>query len=374
VAEAFGKCRLLPLLGMTLLAGCAIHYEMARLSPGGWCPDRPQAEGLDQREGPAVTWYAHPSPEDGAANAAWCATVGPPAVVPMPHSSLPSTPPDTLTVVTWNAWIDGGDFREFAEKELGLSCGPEGPSVLEGFTPFILLIQEAHQRSDLVPVVPEDAPVPWEVGPEERAPGSLDILGTAEACGLSLAYIPSARNGFKSEGRIGEDKGNALLSTLPLRDVLGIEVPFEAGRKVAVGAEFDVGIPGSWLRVVSLHLDVASTLARTMMTGNRTRERQVAGLLDAMDRHGWGVGPAIVGGDFNTWSSRDAALKLVLSRHPESPPITRETSMGPFPADHLFIRGDEDGIISLVPGSYRTLQSLYGSDHQARILRLSLKR
>jgi len=141
-----------------------------------------------------------------------------------------------------------------------------------------------------------------------------------------------------------------------------------------VGAEIDVGLPGSPLRAVSVHLDVASTLVRTLKTGNRVRERQVVGLLDAMDLHGWGAGPAVVGGDFNTWSSRDAALKVVLQRHPESPPITWETSMGPFPADHLFFRADQEGTFALVPDSYRTIQDLYGSDHQARIFRLSLKR
>jgi endonuclease/exonuclease/phosphatase family metal-dependent hydrolase len=380
-ADALRRCRTPLLLSLALLPGCAIHHEMARLAPGGWCPERSSAAGEGHRsEGvggggdPQVSWYSHPSSQDERVNAAWCATVGPPAVVATPHPAFPSTPPDTLTVVAWNSYIEGGDLREFAAKELGLSCGPRGPEIQEGFTPFILLIQEAHQRSPLVPIVPEDAPVPWEVGPERRPPDAPDILGVAESCGLSLTYVPSARNGSTSEGGIGEDKGNAVLSTFPLRDAVAIELPFESGRKVATGASFDVGLPGSPLRVVSVHLDVASTLVRTLTTGNRTRERQVAGLLDAMDLHGWGAGPAVVGGDFNTWSSRDAALKVMLLSHPDSPPITWETSMGPFPADHLFFRADREGTFALVPNSYRTIQGLYGSDHQARIFRLSLKR
>ena len=81
----------------------------------------------------------------------------------------------------------------------------------------------------------------------------------------------------------------------------------------------------------------------------------------------------MVGGDFNTWSSRDAALKLMLRAFPSSPPITGEPSRGPFPTDHLFFRADPEGRASLVPSSYRTVPILYGSDHHARIFRIALR-
>ena len=365
---------------LLLMNGCAIHHTMAREAPGGWCPRRAESAdhrfsppGVDRSEGPEITWYGHPSQKDRESNSAWCEAAGPPTIIPAPHPGLLDVHADTLTVLTWNTWVGGGDLKTLLRTELGLVCGEGGPVREPGFQPFVLLLQEVHQRSTLVPEVPPDAPVPWRVGALERPADATDLVDVARACGLALAYVPSARNGPESDGPFGEDKGNAILSSLPLRDVVAVELPFEAGRKVAVGAEIE--IPGSAvpLVAVSVHLDVASTLVRTLKTGNRTRERQVEGLLEAMELHGWSSGPSVVGGDFNTWSSRDAALKAMRRSFPDSPPMTRETTRGPFPADHLFFRADSAGRFSLVPSTYRVLSSRYSSDHQARIFRIAVR-
>lgn len=363
------------------LGGCAIRHDMARERPAGWCPRRAESvgyrfspPGVDRSKGPEVTWYGHPSPEDRESNSAWCEAVGPPTVIPAPHATLLAVPQDTLTFVTWNTWVGGGDLKEFLRVELGLVCGEDAPQPQSGFKPFVLLLQETYQRSTLVPRVPPDAPVPWRVGALERPAGGTDVVEVAQACGLALAYVPSARNGPESDGAYGEDKGNAILSSLPLRDVVAVELPFEAGRKVAVGAQIPLPDGGGAIVAVAVHLDVASTLARTLKTGNRTRERQVAGLLEALELHGWGAVPSVVGGDFNTWSSRDASLKLMLRTFSDSPPVTGETSRGPFPADHLFFRADEGGEFSLVPSSYRTVVDSHGSDHHARIFRIAVRR
>lgn len=366
--------------GLTFLTGCAIHHDMAREAPAGWCPGRAQSAehrfsspGVDRSDGPEVTWYSHPSPEDQESNSAWCEAVGPPTVIPTPQSTLLAVTTDTLSFIAWNTWVGGGDLMEFMRVELGLVCGEGGAVPQPGFKPFVFLLQEAHQRSTLVPPVPPDAPVPWRVGAVERPVGARDLVDVARACGLALAYVPSARNGPESDGAYGEDKGNAILSSLPLRDVVAVELPFEAGRKVAVGAEILQTGGGEPIVAVSVHLDVASTLARTLKTGNRTRVRQVAGLLEALELHGWSAGASVVGGDFNTWSSRDAALKLMLRTFPDSPPITGETSRGPFPADHLFFKADDGRSFSLVPSSYRTVHTAHGSDHHARIFRIAIR-
>lgn len=363
------------------LTGCAIRHDMARERPAGWCPRRDESAeyrfsppGVDRSDGPEVTWYSHPSAEDRESNSAWCEAVGPPTVIPTPHTTLLAVPQDTLAFVAWNTWVGGGDLKEFLRVELGLVCGEDGPLPQSGFKPFVLLLQETYQRSTLVPRVPPDAPVPWRVGALERPAGGTDVVEVAQACGLALAYVPSARNGPESDGAYGEDKGNALLSSLPLREVVAVELPFEAGRKVAVGAEIPLPDGDGAIVAVSIHLDVASTLARTLKTGNRTRERQVAGLLEALELQGWGAGPSVVGGDFNTWSSRDASLKLMLRTFSDSPPVTGETSRGPFPADHLFFRADNGGEFSLVPSSYRTVRDGHGSDHHARIFRIAVQR
>jgi hypothetical protein len=280
---------------------------------------------------------------------------------------------DTLYFGTWNTWVGGGDLVAFLRVELGLLCSGSGPIPQPAFKPFVLLLQETHQRSTLVPKVPPEAPVPWQTGTLERPVDAVDVADVARMCGLALAYIPSARNGPGSDGSFGEDKGNAVLTSLPLRDVIAAELPFEAGRKVAVGAEVELPGEAGSIVAVSVHLDVASTLARTLKTGNRTRERQVEGLLEALELHGWGDGPSVVGGDFNTWSSRDAALKVMLRAFPSSPPITGETSRGPFPTDHLFFRTDSAEQFSLVPSTYRAISNRHGSDHQALIFRIAVR-
>ncbi len=371
-----------PAAGILVLTGCAIQHQMVRIGPAGWCPAYPfrsevrfSPSGVDRGQGPEVTWYGHTSREDQRTHSAWCEAVGPPAIVEQPHPSLLSPPGDTLSFVAWNVWMGGGELVEFLDAELGLVCTADGPVLRPEFEPFVLLLQEVFRRSTLVPQVPEDAPVPWKIEPTSRGPEALDILGVAEACGLALAYVPSARNGTDSDGSRGEDKGNAILSTLPLRSVLAVELPFEAGRKVAVGAELQVpraGAPTS-LVAVSVHLDLASTLFRTLKTGNRTRERQAEGLLEALEARGWSIGPSVVGGDFNTWSSRDASLKVMNRSHPDSPPLTTQTTRGPFPADHLFFRADREGRFNFVPASYRVFADSYGSDHQPRVFRIAFR-
>jgi endonuclease/exonuclease/phosphatase family metal-dependent hydrolase len=173
---------------------------------------------------------------------------------------------------------------------------------------------------------------------------------------------------------MGEDRGNAILSTLPLDRITAIDLPFEGGRKVAVAASVSVPASGGPLRLdlTTVHLDVASTLVRTLTTGNQTRARQARGMLDGQEVGGFTGHAAVVGGDFNTWVSRDASLKAVAAVFPDSPPVGPEGTRGPFPADHVFFRSDRGRRLTLVPDSYTIVENAYGSDHKARLLKLSV--
>jgi len=277
-----------------------------------------------------------------------------------------------LTVVAWNTWIGGGDLDAFLAQELGVRCSEGGPTLADGYDPFILLLQEVHRRSALVPDVPPDAPVPWLIDPDRPPHMEEGIVGVARRCGLALAYVPSARNGWQGEGGLSEDKGNAILSSLPLHQVTAIELPFEAGRKVVVAAFVEIPGEAGSLRIdlASVHFDVASTLFRTLMSGNQTRQRQARGLLEGMELGGFTGRAAVVGGDFNTWSSRDGSLKLLGQALPDSPPVSWEGTRGPFPTDHLFFRRDPEGRVQLVEGSYALLANSHGSDHHPRVVRL----
>lgn len=75
-----------------------------------------------------------------------------------------------------------------------------------------------------------------------------DVVETAQALGLNLRYAPSMRNGV-----LLSDRGNAILSTLPLEAAEAVELPLVLQRRVAVSAA--ISIAGYKLRLLSAHLD-----------------------------------------------------------------------------------------------------------------------
>ena len=87
---------------------------------------------------------------------------------------------------------------------------------------------------------------------------------------------------------------------------------------------------------------------------------------------GFAEGALVVGGDFNTWASKDGSLRVMARDFPESPEVTPEGTRGPFPPDHIFFRAG-GGPFSLAAGSYEVIQELYGSDHNPRLLRLDIR-
>ena len=106
------------------------------------------------------------------------------------------------------------------------------------------------------------------------------------------------RNGPPSAS--DEDRGNAILSNLPLTDLVAIELPFERQRRVAIAATIagrtTAGAP--WrLRVVSAHLDNIGGAKRAYLAAEYGRTRQARGLLTVLA----GSEPTILAGDFNTW-------------------------------------------------------------------------
>jgi endonuclease/exonuclease/phosphatase family metal-dependent hydrolase len=162
------------------------------------------------------------------------------------------------------------------------------------------------------------------------------------------------RNGREgSNGRNGmpEDRGNAILSTLPLSDPAAIELPFTAQRRVAVSALAGDG-PAS-LRVVSVHLDTSGG-----------QGGQAAALLDALAALDL-KGPLLIGGDFNSAMRRGAVLRAagVEVRRVECPGTTHKW----FQLDHILTAG-----IDAVSGCER--MPPFGSDHAPLRVTLSSPR
>ena len=233
--------------------------------------------------GGAVSWITPDSPDQHARIDEWCRTVGPVIVPPGPDPAVVPRIEDAFVVVTWNSNVGRGDlYRLVADLREGRLTG-------ERVTQFALLIQEARRIGASVPALAPNADVPKRLGDENGG----DIHSAARTLGLNLAYAPAMRNG---QGQ--EDRGNAILSTVPLDDVTVIELPLERQRRVAITAAARVtkrdGMPWT-MRLVSVHLE---TRAGALRHGPASaRRRQAEFLIDAL---GEPSGPTIVSGDFYT--------------------------------------------------------------------------
>lgn len=336
-------------------AACLPSYDMTpELAPDRSCPDVAEA-----------AWYV---PEATAAQERledWCRTVGPPVVSASPTADFGPLPAGgELEVVSWNAAIGRGDVAGMLEPELDLSCDGSASELASGANHFALLVQEAFRRSERIPESPPGSTIPRPVPEEGRTGARLDAVELASRCGLSLAYVAAARNGSEPRDGLREDKGVAILSTLPLEDVFFVELPYEAARRVAVAATVR-SASGAGLRLANLHLTSMAGPSRALRTGNGSRLRQGLAAADAIDRADAVRPPAIatiLAGDFNTWSDRETTLRRLREQFPDSPPPLGIATHGAFPTDHILFRAGPDDV-GLVEGSYTRVDDSYHSDH-----------
>ena len=329
------------------------HRMTPDVAPGRSCPDVSEH-----------TWYV-PEAEGGQDRLNdWCRTVGPPVVSPVPTVNFGGLPSgDTLTVVSWNIDVGGGDVPAILETELGLACDGRSSRLAPGADHFVLLVQEAFRRSNDIPETPPGATIPRAVAEGVRPGERLDAVEVAARCGLSLVYVAAARNGREPNDGKREDKGVAILSTLPLENAFFIELPYEAARRVAASATVR-DESGRRLRLANLHLISAAGPSRALTTGNGSRLRQGLAVADAVDQAEARDGPisTLLAGDFNTWSDRETTLRRLKEQFPDSPPPLEEGTHGAFPTDHILFRGGSGGV-ALLENSYARLNESYHSDH-----------
>jgi len=281
----------------------------------------------------------------------WCATVGP--ILYYPRSAATRATADRLVVVTWNVHVGGGDIEQLIRR---LRSGEyTGGEPVEH---FVLLLQEAYRRRGGVPAtVPRGSPVPSRIGSRNPAERGADVERIARQMRFAVLYAPSMRNG--ADDSEPEDRGNAIVSTLPLLEPTIVELPFEHQRRAAAIAvvEGRTGSGAVWrLRVADAHLDTAPALTRGGPLA--ARRRQAAALIDAL-----AAAPeeTVLGGDFNTWlGSREPALKALRRAFPDSAAHRSATWKGPFglraSLDHLFARGGQLQRVERLPDRL-------GSDH-----------
>jgi endonuclease/exonuclease/phosphatase family metal-dependent hydrolase len=295
-----------------------------------------------------LTWAGPGDPDHRRPLSDWCRSVGP-ALVSAPRLDPVDVSRVGLLVTTWNVHEGFGDLERF------LRSLPRGPALI------VLLQEVARAGSDVPADVPGTVRTPERIGPSTalraspRDGSDRDIAAIASAFEMSMVYVPSMRNGPASSR---EDRGSAILSTLPLSDIVGIELPWVAQRRVAVMATATGTSGGApWrLRIVDVHLD------------NRLRRsRQATALAAFLARLDAADAPLLVGGDFNAWfGAADPAVKAI----DRIVPRVRECGDAPTfrfgrRLDHLF---------TTLPGAARAgcevQRDRFGSDHRALTLHL----
>jgi endonuclease/exonuclease/phosphatase family metal-dependent hydrolase len=331
-------------------AGCAHVYPATG--------DRPDSSLLSCRgvvpaADVAVVWSGPSSPRQSSGLARWCAAVGPVLFKPVPRV-VPPGAVDRLAVVSWNVHVGSGDVADFVRQLRGGQFTAGDP-----VDHFVLLLQEAYRRDSLVPPqIPRGFPAPGRIA--ARTGRGPDIERIADDLGLAVFYVPSMRNGITSVD--AEDRGNAILSTLPLNEARVIELPLEHQRRaVAVATIEGRTSPGAtWrLRLADVHLDTALALLHGGPFA--ARRRQADALVQALAEPD--AVPTVVAGDFNTWrGSTEPALTLLRQAFPQTPPPPAlPTWNGPLGIharlDHMFLRGP------FPSAAVVRLPSRFASDH-----------
>lgn len=295
---------------------------------------------------PPITWLPNPAVSDAAEHARWARAVGPPVLIQRAPQDAP--PAESVVVVTWNVRGSHGRLAEFVTE---LRSGRLTGAPVEH---FVILVQEGVRlRTGPPPVFGREMKRASRIG--GARPSDPDIVESAKALGLALAYVPSMRNGL---GR--EDRGNAILSTLPLLEVHAFELPFRRQRRVGVSATVAVSDAGQIrpLRVVNVHFDTTEGRGRLYLLGNPrpAQARAMAGYLEAIDTS---APLAVIGGDFNTFLPFENAADDIRRAWTRNQGIEDSArTRGMVRLDYLFFRLDAE-----LCGGTRRAPATFGSDH-----------
>jgi endonuclease/exonuclease/phosphatase family metal-dependent hydrolase len=271
--------------------------------------------------------------------------------------------PTSFVVVSWNVWVGRGRLLELAER---LAAGELG---VPGDLPAVLLIQEAFRRDDSVPER-SNGFAPRELVTRIRP--RQDIVEVTHRLGWNLRYIPSMRNGAERS-----DRGNAILTPLPLGPARAIELPLVLQRRVAVAAA--VSLAGRPIRLLSAHLDPRGPAGYKWL-GAAGRALQTAQLLADVEDP-----TVILGADLNLGRGRaERAWRLLVEGGfafgvPPEPPTWRHTyhALPRLVLDYVLFRNQARAIRSALVRRVDEDPSdrgpnVFGSDHHPLLARIDL--
>ena len=292
-----------------------------------------------------VTWRRAADPS--AQLAKWCESVGPPVVIAAPplHTNVRQ-----LLVVSWNVHVGGGRVK--ALVDLILARTPRPPV---GEVGVVLILQETFRAGAAVPErIPDSAVVPAAIRPD-RPIGDVGEL--ARSMAMSVAYVPSMRNGPSAGIDEREDRGSAILSTETLSGITALELPFGKQRRVAVLATVTpAGPAGSPVHVIAGHFD--------SLVGTRRQAATLAGYIDELNEIGE---PVVLGIDTNAVRGRADgavhALEKALSIEP-----CGDGRTGTWLARVDFIFSNLSGFRK----ACETFDDRFGSDHVPLMLTLDI--
>lgn len=340
--------------GTALVVGSLVALLAGAAEARSSCRDAPPASTQA-----TVRWVSAASAADAVSLDGWCAAVGAPVLTAPVSAPAAAGPVHALAVVSWNVHVGAGALERLVDE---LRAGD-----LTGGRPvehFALLLQEALRVGPSVPhPIGPGAISARAIGAPAHPARSVESL--AARAGLFAFYAPSMRNGAGHR----EDRGNAILSTLPLEDPEVIELPFERQRRVAVSARIALPSPDgalASLRVVSVHLDNASQPSRFWRSLGAGRAHQARALLEVLD----GEEAIALGGDFNTWfgESEEEAIALLRphfpwpARLPVAPTYAPPYGLPERQVDYLLLR-----LPSGWQARYRVDPSRRDSDHSPLI-------
>ncbi|MBA3258601.1 MAG: hypothetical protein H0T68_03930 [Gemmatimonadales bacterium] len=301
--------------------------------------------------------------------AGWRANVGGPLAYDPPGHDPAAVSADhrALLVLSWNVWIGRGRLGELIAA---VRHGAYASLGAEPDLPLVVLLQEALRADDSVPVR-SNGRAARELAARVR--GREDVAETAARQGLYLRYAPSMRNGPPRS-----DRGNAILSTLPLDDARGIELPLVLQRRVAVTAAVAVG--GRRLRVVTAHLAPRGPIGYKWM-GAAGRAQQARHLLDRLEDD-----TVVLGADLNLGRGRAEPAWQYLAEagfEPGMPPVEpswRHTyhALPRLILDYIVVR-DSAGMLAgarihrLDENPADRGRTVFGSDHHPLLARIDLR-
>ncbi len=296
--------------------------------------------------------------------AGWRANVGGAVALDLaPPGPIDFATATSLAVVSWNVWVGRGRLLEVIERLLAGELG------VPGDLPPVFLLQEAFRQDESVPER-SNGFAPRELTTRDRP--RQDIVEVTRRLGWNLRYVPSMRNGPERS-----DRGNAILTPLPLGPVAAVELPLILQRRVAVGA--NTTLAGRAIRLLSAHLAPRGPVGHKWL-GAAGRGLQMAHLLAELDD------PTVVlGADLNLGRGRgERAWRLLVEAGfdfgvPPEPPSWRHTfhALPRLVIDYLVVRDR--------PGAIRSARvrrvdedardrgaTVFGSDHHPLLARVDL--